>query len=79
MIAIVNRANQDLAKKSARDAGKPRAVKLPTLDEIQKRAYRVHHDRGGIYGGYTLDEWLEAERELNNELQRNRRQNELVH
>lgn len=35
-----------------------------TLNEIQIRAYRVHFEHGGISGGYTLDDWLEAEHEL---------------
>jgi hypothetical protein len=39
----------------------------PTLDEIQIRAYRVHREHGFITGGYTLDDWLEAERELEEE------------
>lgn len=37
----------------------------PTLNEIQLRAYRVHYRHGGVFGGYTLDDWLEAEHELN--------------
>lgn len=36
----------------------------PTLDEIQLRAYRVHYRHGGTFGGYSLDDWLEAEHEL---------------
>jgi len=36
----------------------------PTLDEVQLQAYRVHHRHGGAFGGYTLDDWLEAEHEL---------------
>jgi Protein of unknown function (DUF2934) len=39
----------------------------PTLDEIQLRAYRVHYRHGGAFGGYTLEDWLEAERELSDE------------
>jgi hypothetical protein len=35
-----------------------------TLDEIQRQAYRVHREHGGVTGGYTLDDWLEAEHEL---------------
>ncbi len=35
-----------------------------TLNEIQIRAYRVHWEHGGTNGGYTLDDWLEAERKL---------------
>jgi hypothetical protein len=36
----------------------------PTLDEIQRRAFQIHHEHGSISGGYTLDDWLEAEHEL---------------
>ena len=38
-----------------------------TLNEIQRRAYRIHERHGGIYGGYTLEDWLEAEHELDEE------------
>ena len=38
-----------------------------TLNEVQRRAYRVHERHGGIYGGYTLEDWLEAEHELDEE------------
>jgi hypothetical protein len=34
------------------------------LNEIQRRAYQVHQRHGGVYGGYTLEDWLEAEHEL---------------
>ena len=40
----------------------------PTLDDIQRRAYRIHHEHGGVNGGYTLDDWLEAEHELVDEV-----------
>ena len=39
-----------------------------TLHEIQIRAYRIHQEHGAVYGGYTLDDWLEAEHELDDEL-----------
>ena len=32
-----------------------------TLNEVQRRAYRIHQRHGGIYGGYTLEDRLEAE------------------
>jgi hypothetical protein len=38
-----------------------------TLDEIQRRACRIHRRHGGVYGGYTLGDWLEAEHELEHE------------
>ena len=36
----------------------------PTLEDIQHRACEIHHAHGAVNGGYTLDEWLEAEHEL---------------
>jgi hypothetical protein len=38
-----------------------------TLNEVQRRAYQVHQRHGGVYGGYTLEDWLEAEHELDEE------------
>lgn len=43
----------------------------PTLNEIQIRAYKIHQQHGGLYGGYSLDDWLEAEHELDDELHNN--------
>ena len=36
----------------------------PTLEDIQRRACEIHHEHGAVNGGYTLDEWLEAEHDL---------------
>ena len=36
----------------------------PTLEDVQRLARRIHHEHGGVTGGYTLDDWLEAEHEL---------------
>ena len=36
----------------------------PSLNAIQLRACRIHFEHGGGCGGYTLDDWLEAEHEL---------------
>jgi DUF2934 family protein len=35
----------------------------PTPEEIRQRAFEIHIERGGIYG-CDLDDWLQAEREL---------------
>jgi hypothetical protein len=36
----------------------------PTPEEIRKhRAFEIHIERGGIHG-YDLDDWMRAEREL---------------
>jgi hypothetical protein len=45
----------------------PKPQHTHTLSEVQKRAYRVHQRHGGIYGGYTLEDWLEAEHEIDEE------------
>jgi hypothetical protein len=39
----------------------------PTLSEIQRRACKIHYERV-VSGGYTLDDWLEAEHELERKL-----------
>lgn len=38
-----------------------------TLNEVQRRAYQIHQRHGAIHGGYTLEDWLEAEHELDDE------------
>lgn len=35
----------------------------PTREEIRQRAFEIHIERGGIHG-CDLDDWLQAEREL---------------
>lgn len=50
-----------------------------TLDEVQRRAVRIHHRHGSIYGGYTLEEWLEAEHELDDEDQPRSGKRDRVH
>jgi hypothetical protein len=35
----------------------------PTPEEIRQRAFEIHIERGGFYG-CDLDDWLQAEREL---------------
>ena len=35
----------------------------PSLAEIRKRAFEIYIERGGIHG-CDLDDWLQAEREL---------------
>jgi DUF2934 family protein len=51
----------------------------PSLNEIQIRAYRIHQKHGAVYGGYTLDDWLEAEHELENQVRKDRKKDEQVH
>ena len=61
------------------DTDKHPAPHPPTLNEIQIRAYRIHQTHGAVYGGYSIDDWLEAEQELNEELRRNLKSDEQVH
>ena len=35
----------------------------PSLEETRERAFEIHIERGGIHG-CDLDDWLQAEREL---------------
>ena len=43
-------------------------IQSPTLSEIQRRACKIHYERGEVFGGYTLDDWLKAEHELERKL-----------
>ena len=38
--------------------------KIPTAEQIEKRAYRLYLDRGSE-DGHALEDWLAAEREFN--------------
>jgi hypothetical protein len=43
---------------------KEKSIKnAPTPEEIRRRAFEIHIERGGIHG-CDLDDWLQAEREL---------------
>jgi hypothetical protein len=42
----------------------------PSLAEIRHRAFEVHIERGGIHG-CDLDDWLQAERELQEKYNKN--------
>ena len=57
----------------------PKSQHTHNLNEIQRRAYRVHERHGGVYGGYTLEDWLEAERELDEEDKSPSRKKDQVH
>jgi len=41
----------------------------PNDEEVRRRAFEIHVERGGIRG-YGLDDWLEAEKELTQKLHR---------
>ena len=53
-------ADRELAQS---EETRPQTLNSPRLEEIQRRAYEIHIDRGGPHG-HDLDDWLQAEREL---------------
>ena len=42
----------------------------PTPEEIRHRAYEIHIERGGFHG-CDMDDWLQAERELQKKYNKN--------
>lgn len=65
---ILNAGSPNDIHSQAPQNSAPSSSTHPTLNEIQIRAYRIHQQHGGYIGGYTLDDWLEAEHELDAEL-----------
>jgi hypothetical protein len=45
------------------DIADERSKNAPPAQEIRKRAFEIHIERGGIHG-CELDDWLQAEREF---------------
>ena len=45
-----------------------RARREPTSDEIAERAYQIHMEHGGLHG-HDVEDWLQAERELLDEME----------
>jgi Protein of unknown function (DUF2934) len=52
------------------DVLEEKAQNEPTLAEIRQRAFEIHIERGGIHG-CELDDWLQAERELQEKYNKN--------
>jgi hypothetical protein len=81
MISMIGRAHgtdtQSMILQNHSD--NPPPAHSPSLNEIQIRAYRIHQEHGAAYGGYSLDDWLEAEHELDEELRGNRIKKEQLH
>jgi DUF2934 family protein len=44
-------------------AQEARAENTRSREEVQQRAYEIHMERGGAHG-LDVDDWLQAEREL---------------
>jgi hypothetical protein len=45
----------------------------PTPEEIRQRAFEIHIKRGGIHG-YDLNDWWQAERELQRKYRNNEKE-----
>ena len=62
------------ARKMARgvqpDVTEERGNKRPSPTEIRQRAFEIHIERGGIHG-CDLDDWMQAERELQEKYTKN--------
>jgi Protein of unknown function (DUF2934) len=49
-----------------------RRRRVPTSEEIRQRAFEIYIERGRIQG-CDLDDWMQAERELQEKIQRDRK------
>ena len=49
-----------------------RRHRVPTSEEIRQRAFEIYIERGRIHG-CDLDDWMQAERELQEKIQRDRK------
>ena len=77
---MIGKTNRDDVQRMIcqNESDKPPDGQRTTLNEIQIRACRIHQEHGAVYGGYSLDEWLEAEHELNEDLRGSRAKTEQV-
>lgn len=48
---------------SKSEANRPKRSNVPSIEEIQQRAYEIHIERGGTHG-QDVDDWLKAGQEL---------------
>jgi len=62
-LAAVAPGHQALQAVTSRDIGRPLTFNGPTLAQIERRAYEIYLERGGL-DGRDLEDWLEAERQL---------------
>jgi len=58
---------QEVESQAVQHAVQP--VRHPSPEEIRRRAFEIHIERGGIHG-CDLDDWMQAEKELTEKLQR---------
>ena len=66
-------------KVNEKQPGNPQPPHVITLSEIQIHACRIHQRHGAYYGGYTLEDWLEAEHELNGDIPADSEKEDSVH
>jgi hypothetical protein len=50
-------------------------IDVPSPEEIRRRAFEIHIERGGIHG-CDLDDWVQAEHELQQEHKNNEKGSE---
>jgi hypothetical protein len=55
------------------EAEQERSKSAPTLQQIRERAFEIHIERGGFHG-MDLDDWMQAERELQEKYKNNDRE-----
>jgi hypothetical protein len=58
-------SNSETTPKAVAELGRQEKEKstAPSLEQIAQRAFEIHLERGGNHGR-DLDDWLQAEREL---------------
>ena len=52
------------------EAEQERSKSAPTPQQVRERAFEIHIERGGIHG-MDLDDWMQAERELQEKYENN--------
>jgi len=70
--AMPKRESKKPAAKAGRQTPAEKRAKSspqPTREDIERRAYEIYLERGGVEG-YEMEDWLQAEQELQ---QRNRK------
>jgi len=58
-----NEAQDQEHKGAPSEKARLQPADAPSYQEIQRRAYEIHVERGGTHG-QDVDDWLQAEREL---------------
>jgi hypothetical protein len=70
-----NAAKERIVGHEAKSQASEHAVsplQRPSPEEIRRRAFEIHIERGGIHG-CDLDDWMQAEKELTANLHRQRK------